>query len=283
MPPAPLGKSALVVGGNRGFGLALVKELASRGITVYATIRKDAAPTDGTFPSGVKVVTGVDLASEGGGADALEKGLEGAKLDLVIISAGVLHADSLQTLNWKDHLSMYAICAIAPAFLSARLSKIKAFNLKSRLLLLTSEGGSIALRTKEEGGGMYGHHGSKAAGASRCLECDLPEADDLLACFTANMQGRLLHLDLSKEGVIVMDIHPGFMKTEMTKNVGFDQYYESGGAVEPAFAAKEVLNFAATTTPEHGGRFFAPLGPRDVGQAENVMGKNLPTPLELPW
>lgn len=76
---------------STGLGLALVKALVSRGLTVFATVR--SPPADGTFPDGVKVISGVDLTSDGGGADALEKGLGGAKLDLVLISAGLLHGD----------------------------------------------------------------------------------------------------------------------------------------------------------------------------------------------
>jgi hypothetical protein len=51
---------------------------------------------------------------------------------------------------------------------------------------LTSEGGSITLRTEGEGGGMYGHHGSKAAG---------------------NMIGKLLGYDLKERGIPIAMIH----------------------------------------------------------------------------
>jgi hypothetical protein len=51
------------------------------------------------------------------------------------------------------------------------------------------------------------------------------------------------------------------MKTQMTKDVGFDEFYESGGAVEPEEAAKSLLEFAATITKEHNGQFWAPRGP----------------------
>jgi hypothetical protein len=34
----------------------------------------------------------------------------------------------------------------------------------AKIVVLTSEAGSVTLRTEGEGGGMYGHHGSKAAG-----------------------------------------------------------------------------------------------------------------------
>lgn len=56
-------------------------------------------------------------------------------------------------------------------------------------------------------------------------------------------------------------VKPGFMKTDMTKGVGFDKFYESGGAVEPEEAAKSLLEFAATVTKEHNGQFWAPRGP----------------------
>jgi hypothetical protein len=57
---------------------------------------------------------------------------------------------------------------------------------ESKVIILTSEGGSIGLRTENEGGGMYGHHGSKAAG---------------------NMVGRLLAYDLKKIGVGIAMVH----------------------------------------------------------------------------
>lgn len=31
------------------------------------------------------------------------------------------------------------------------------------------------------------------------------------------------------------------------------------------------------------GQFWAPRGSIDIGTAEEVMGEDLPTPLELPW
>ena len=54
------------------------------------------------------------------------------------------------------------------------------------------------------------------------------------------------------------------MKTQMTKDVGFDEFYESGGAVEPEEAARSLLEFAATITKEHNGQFWAPRGPGEL-------------------
>ena len=52
--------------------------------------------------------------------------------------------------------------------------------------MITSEAGSVTLRTEGEGGGMFAHHGSKAAG---------------------NMVGHLLSYDLKKRGVPLAMIH----------------------------------------------------------------------------
>ncbi|KAK7439863.1 hypothetical protein VKT23_017433 [Stygiomarasmius scandens] len=97
------------------------------------------------------------------------------------------------------------------------------------------------------------------------------------------MAGKLLAHDLYDKRVTVAMIHPGFMRTDMTRNVGFDKYYESGGAVEPKVAAASTVDFVLDLTQEQTGTFWAPRGPGDIGEAERVLGKNLPTPLPLPW
>jgi hypothetical protein len=61
---------------------------------------------------------------------------------------------------------MLNICALAPAFILGRLNKVDAFEKGAKVLLVTTEGGSITLRTSEEGGGSYGHHASKVSAES---------------------------------------------------------------------------------------------------------------------
>lgn len=66
------------------------------------------------------------------------------------------------------------------------------------MILVSSEAGSITLRHESEGGGMYGHHASKAA---------------------LNMVGKLLSFDLKDKGVAVGLVHPAFMRTEMVSDI----------------------------------------------------------------
>jgi NAD(P)-dependent dehydrogenase (short-subunit alcohol dehydrogenase family) len=37
---------------------------------------------------------------------------------------------------------------------------------------------------------------------------------------------KLLSLDLKERGVSVLAVHPGFMRTEMTRGVGFDKFWD---------------------------------------------------------
>jgi NAD(P)-dependent dehydrogenase (short-subunit alcohol dehydrogenase family) len=97
---------------------------------------------------------------------------------------------------------MYKTSAIGPVFLIQSLVTASAIGKGSKIILVSSESGSITLRHESEGGGMYGHHGSKAA---------------------LNMVGKLLAFDLESKGIAVGLVHPGFMRTEMTKSVGFDE------------------------------------------------------------
>jgi NAD(P)-dependent dehydrogenase (short-subunit alcohol dehydrogenase family) len=88
---------------------------------------------------------------------------------------------------------------------------------------------------------MYGHHASKAA---------------------ENMVGKLLSFDLKDKGIAVGLVHPGFMRTEMTKGVGFDEFWDSGGAVTPDVAAKSLKEWVDTEFDiSKTGQYWAPRGP----------------------
>ncbi|KAL7409066.1 NAD-binding protein [Mrakia frigida] len=258
MPPS----TALIIGASRGLGLALVKVLSSRSsstnpTTIFATTR--SPPKQGFFPKGVNVIDGIDVGTEGAG-EKIVKGLKGEKVDWVVVVAGVLKKETLEEPNWEDEMDMYRICAVAPVFLTSALVQSSSFAPHAKLILLTSEGGSITLRTQNEGGGMFGHHGSKAA---------------------ANMIGRLLSFDLKEKGITVGMIHPGFLITEMTE--GMKEHYKKGGAITPEVAAPVFLDFVESLTIEQSGQFWAPNGPKGIGNAEEVLGKDLPTPLQVPW
>ncbi|KAJ4468868.1 hypothetical protein J3R30DRAFT_3409911 [Lentinula aciculospora] len=78
----------------------------------------------------------------------------------------------------------------------------------------------------------------------------------------------------------VVSIAPLMVASYLTKEEGGkNEFYESGGAVEPSEGAETTVDFILNELPHDlTGSFWAPRGPRDIGQ-----GKDLPTPLPLPW
>lgn len=136
-------------------------------------------------------------------------------LDTVIISAGYFGFESFDAPDWEKQVRMYTTSAVGPVFAVQALVKASLIssnrngqNENGKIILVSSESGSITLRHEKEGGGNYGHHASKSA---------------------LNMVGKLLSLDLKEQGIAVGLVHPGFMRTEMTRGVGFDKYWDAGG------------------------------------------------------
>ncbi|KZL66062.1 oxidoreductase [Colletotrichum incanum] len=254
----------LIVGATRGLGASLTKQYAvDAGNTVYGTTRSKEGPKD--FPERVKWLPEIDLTDSKVGETIVSQ-LGGSKpLSTVIITAGYFATEDLSAdkgPNWAEEQRMYTTSSIAPVFIIHALVHAGLLHKDSKVVLVSSESGSITLRHEKEGGGNYAHHASKAA---------------------LNMVGKLLSLDLKDKGVIVSIVHPGFMRTEMTKGVGFDKFWDDGGAVTPDEAAESLIKWTSELDISKTGEYWAPRGPGDIGTAEPVLGKGLSTPLHLPW
>ncbi|KAK7974132.1 hypothetical protein PG989_015980 [Apiospora arundinis] len=256
--------SVLIVGATRGLGASLTKQYASQPkAIVYATTRSGSGPQG--FPDKVKWLPNIDLLKPDVG-DNLAGQLKGQQpLDLVIITAGRFTTEDFSAEegpNWQEEVTMYTTSSIAPVFIVHRLAHANLLGKGTKVVLVSSESGSITLRHESEGGGNYAHHASKSA---------------------LNMVGKLLSLDLKDKEVIISIAHPGFMRTEMTKGVGFDKYWDAGGAVLPDEAAKSLVAWVEKLDMSKSGEYWAPRGPGDIGTAEPVLGTGLSTPLKLPW
>ncbi|KAN0106032.1 oxidoreductase-like protein [Hyaloscypha variabilis] len=258
--------NVLIVGATRGLGASLANQYASHpSTTVYGTTRSAEPPTK-AHSKEIKWVKGIDLNVNGVGKKLVDElgtiGVHGG-LDIVIITAGYFATEDFDSgPKWEEELRMYTTSAIAPPFLIHALSTASLLPSGSKVVLVSSESGSITLRHEKEGGGNYAHHASKSA---------------------LNMVGKLLSLDLKEKGVVISIVHPGFMRTEMTKGVGFDKYWDAGGAVTPDEAATSLIEWTGKLDISKTGQYWAPRGPRDIGTADVTIGTDLPTPLQLPW
>ncbi|KAF2625028.1 NAD(P)-binding protein [Macroventuria anomochaeta] len=256
----------LIVGGTRGLGASLVKLYASDlNDYVFATARTSNPPANS---KNVTYIPDIDIASADAGSKVIRflniRGV--SSLDTVIITAGYFATESLQKPSFEAQERMYRTCAIGPTILVTTLANDSndLLGKDSKVIFVSSESGSITLRHEKEGGGNYGHHASKTA---------------------LNMSAKLLSLDLKDRGVAIATVHPGFMRTDMTKGVGFDKFWDEGGAVTPDVAAKSLAEWIETFDISKTGEYWAPRGPGDIGTAEPVLGptSKLPTPLQLPW
>lgn len=228
--------NVLIVGATRGLGFELAKQYAAKGHNVTGTARS-STPKDA--PDGINWITGIDVAEESAGSKIAE-GLKVQAQDIVIISAGYFGKESFEEPSFAAEVQMYKTSSIGPVFITHALHEAGLLKKGTKLILVSSEAGSIALRHESEGGGNYGHHASKAA---------------------LNMVGKLLSFDLKDDGVAVGLVHPAFMRTEMTRGVGFDKFWDVGGAVTPDESAKSLIEWIEIFDISKTGEYWAPRGP----------------------
>jgi len=225
------GKRVLVTGGNRGLGLALVKELISQNAEVIATCRK---PSEELTQLNVQVIDSIDVTQE----ECMKKMVEeiDAPLDIVINNAGYFYGpvETIETLNFEEEKKMIDICAIGPLRISSALINGNKLTIGAKIAMITSQGGSITWRDVQNPNGQdYGHHMSKAA---------------------ANMMGKLLAQEMKSKGIIVYNLHPGFCRTEMTSK--YSDIWDIEGAVESSIGAKRVCHEVNLMNLENTGSFI---------------------------
>jgi len=181
--------TALVTGANRGIGLALCVELLDRNWDVIATAR-NPAPALGELAVRVEELE-VDSDDS---VRALSERMEGVELDLLVHNAGISVRDTLDNLDSDSLLLQYNVNALGPLRLTAALRK----NLDrgSKVAIVSSRMGSLSDNFT---GRQYGYRASKAA---------------------VNMIGVNLARDLAPEGIALVVLHPGYVRTDMTEGRG---------------------------------------------------------------
>lgn len=185
----------LIVGGNRGIGLALVEKFLSEGHDVIATCRESSKELGATKAT---VIENVDVESIDSLKNAASK-VDG--IDIFIHNAGILIGDGFNSINFEDMLRQFEINSLAP--LKSVLSFKDKINSGGKIGLMTSRMGSIA---DNDSGGSYGYRASKCA---------------------LNAIGKSLANDLASEQKAVFLLHPGWVKTRMTGNSGLIDTVES--------------------------------------------------------
>ncbi len=207
----------LITGANRGIGLSFAKRCKARGDSVIAACRHDSPELDAL---GVEVASGVDVTSDKS-VNLLAEKLQGRALDVLINNAGLLANEDFPDLDFGSIQRQMEVNAYGALRVTSKLAK----NLRrgSKIALITSRMGSIADNTS---GGMYGYRMSKAA---------------------LNAAGKSLAHDLAPLGIAVAILHPGYVKTGMTRH---------HGNIEPDAAARDLLKRIDELSLDTSGTFW---------------------------
>jgi NAD(P)-dependent dehydrogenase (short-subunit alcohol dehydrogenase family) len=187
-------RTALVIGASRGLGLGLVKELASRGWKVIATLRSPKTAAGLTAYAdksngNVRLET-LDL-EDSAAIDALAKRLSGETFDLVFVNAGIsLRGTSASAAARDDIARLFLTNAVAPIHVAeAFLPRMRD---GSGVIAMMSSGlGSVANNFR---GGPDLYSASKAA------------LNKLTRGFATGLGARKL---------TILSISPGWVRTDM--------------------------------------------------------------------
>ena len=227
-PSSP--RHCLVTGANRGIGLEFVRQLLSRGDRVVATCRRPGRANAlnqlaGEHPGRLHVLP-LDVADPKSHAELVRElplvlGDDG-RLDLLLNNAGVLQAGE-----------RFGKVAAATLDHSLRTNATGPFLLTQSLAPLLADGGKVA-NLSSELGSIAGKD------AFRTPSYSISKA-------ALNMATVLLARALAERRIVVLALHPGWVRTDMGG---------TGAEVAAQDAATSLLQVTDQATPGDSGRFL---------------------------
>ena len=228
-----MAKHCLVTGANRGIGLAFVHKLLARGDRVIAACRHPGKATalntlTGEYPGRLHVLP-LDVADAKAREELVrELPLVCEHIDLLLNNAGVLHSGERFGSLSDAHLDdSFRTNVVGPLLLTQALAPLladaAADRQGARVVNISSQLGSIARTTRF---GTPSYNISKAA---------------------LNMATVLLSQALAERGIVVVAMHPGWVRTDMG---GKDAH------LEPAASVAGILEVAGKLDTTDSGRFL---------------------------
>jgi short chain dehydrogenase len=152
------GKRVAITGANRGLGLALATEVSNAGAQLIAIVRSSSPELDALQPT--QIITGIDATKD---EDTIELHTKiiGGPVDILINNAGYFktEVETLDALDFADEIKTIDICAVGPLRITSSLINGKILTEGSKVIMITSQGGSVSWRPVQcADGGDYGHH-----------------------------------------------------------------------------------------------------------------------------
>ncbi len=219
----------LITGANRGIGLEFTRQYLARGERLFATCRNPQDATDllvlseqqpdrlTVLPLDVTDQPSIDLAHR-----QVQRQTDG--LDVLINNAGIyVEGERPGRIDREAFRLTLEVNTIGPLMVTQAFLDLLEAGHQPRVVHLSSRMGSIG---KKKGGGDYSYSASKAA---------------------LNMLARLLALDLRSKGIIVVALHPGWVKTDMGG---------PGATLDVSEAVQSMIDVIDGLTAADSGRFL---------------------------
>ena len=229
-------KNVLITGANRGLGLGFVKNYLGKNINVVSTTRelkssKKLLALKEKFPNNLEIFE-LDLLKESAG-DILANFLGERPIDILINNAGVGSTNQyFEAVSPKPWLEVLKVNLIAPLMITQSIINNVKKGSDKKIYFLSSQLGSIG---DNASGGMYIYRSSKTG---------------------LNQVVKSLSVDLKPQGITVVSLHPGWVKTDM------------GGPDAPVSIDESIEGMM---------QVIDSTDIRDTGRFLNYVGK------ELPW
>ena len=241
-----MARHALIIGGSRGIGLALVQALLADPTIARVTAASRGALRSVELAAMVEAHGArlgrleVDVTDEASLARAVEaQRARHPQLHLLVDTAGLLHDDGLAPerrladVRPETVLRSFAVNALGPLLVAKHFHPLLAHGERAVLANLSARVGSIA---DNRLGGWYAYRGAKAA---------------------QNQFTRTLAIELARRApkLICVALHPGTVATELSApfrgNVAAEKLFT------PEVAATHLLRVIDELDRESSGRFYA--------------------------
>ena len=229
-------KSVLITGGSRGLGLEFTKQYLKKGFQVIAVSRNSTSSTElqllKTEYDELLIIYQLDVSDEESRHQLYQKISEKVgKLDILINNAGIASGNEkfryrFGELNQEDLCRSFLVNTVAPLMITEKFFPLLEKGKKPVVVNISSNSGCIS---KKRGNGStgYGYSSSKAA---------------------LNMITKMLSNELKDYEIIVVSLHPGWVKTTML--------YTENAPLEPSESINGMIRVIESLEMQSTGRFL---------------------------
>ena len=183
----------LIIGANRGLGLEFAKQYSNKENNVFATTRNKNNAKELYSIKNIKVFE-LDLNSDKS-LDNFIKDISTQKIDILIHNAGIFRDEQLdEDLDINAWINEMRINAVVPIILARKLKNNIQMGSDKKIIFISSQMGSI---DDNYSGRFYFYRSSKSA---------------------LNSAAKSLSIDWKEDGISILILHPGWVKTDMGGN-----------------------------------------------------------------